>query len=178
MRVISGLYRGRKLDTLKGDNTRPTTDRVKESMFNLIMFYIDNSKVLDLFSGSGSLGIECLSRGAKSVDFNDNNKESINIIKKNLQNMKGEYKIYSTDYKSLISKKANSLYDLIFIDPPYNFNIESELLASFVRLDILKTDGIIVYETNRPIELNNDNYEIVKEKKYGITYVTILRRLS
>lgn len=178
MRVISGSYRGRNLDTIDGDKTRPTTDRVKESMFNLIMFYINDSKVLDLFSGSGSLGIECLSRGAKSVDFNDNNRDSIKIIKKNLTGMNGEYNIYSNDYKSLLSQKANSQYDIIFVDPPYNFSIENELFTMLKELNILKVDGIIVYETDRELLVDNENYELVKSKKYGITYVSVIRRIS
>ena len=178
MRVISGNYRGRKLNTLEGDNTRPTTDRVKESMFNLIMFDIQNNKVLDLFSGSGSLGIECVSRGAAEVTFNDNNQEAIKVIKNNLKDMKGEYKICSSDYMELLRKLENSEYDLIFVDPPYNFYIEKDLLKKLKDLNVLKVGGKIVYETNKEIEVTNQDYELLKQKKYGITFVSIIRRIS
>ena len=178
MRIISGNYRGRKLNTIDGDSTRPTTDRVKESMFNLIMFDIEDKNVLDLFSGSGSLGIECLSRGAKSVVFNDNNQDSIKVIKENLDNIKGDYKIYSMDYMELLRRNENAEFDLIFVDPPYNFNIDKDLLEIFACKNILKIDGKIIYETNKELVLSNDNYEIVKQKKYGITYVTVIRRIS
>lgn len=178
MRVISGTYRGKKLECIEGENTRPTTDRVKENMFNLIMFDVVGANVLDLFSGSGSLGIECLSRGANHVDFNDNNIESVNIIKKNLTNIKADFNVYSTDYKSFLNKKSGANYSLIFVDPPYCFNIENELLDNFIQKNILDVGGLVVYESNKELIFDNANYELVKSKKYGITYVNIIRRIS
>ena len=177
MRIISGNYRGKKLINIESDDTRPTTDRVKENIFNLIMFDIKDSLVLDLFAGSGALGIECISRGAKTVDFNDNNAKTIEVIKQNLKNIKGDYTINCCDYFELLNKLQNKQFDLIFLDPPYKFNIENELLKIFVDNNIIKLGGKIVYETDRELNINNDNYELVKQKKYGITYVSIYRRI-
>ena len=178
MRIISGNYRGRKLVNIEGENTRPTTDRVKENLFNLLMFDVQNSTVLDLFAGSGALGIECLSRGAKFVDFNDSSIETISVIKTNLQNIKGDYNINCLDYKSMLAKSKNNQYDLVFLDPPYKFNIEVELLSDLSNDNIVKIGGKVIYETSKELSFESENYEILKQKKYGITYISILRRIS
>ena len=178
MRIISGNYRGKKLQSIEGLSTRPTTDRVKESLFNLIQFDVVGSKVLDLFSGSGSLGIECVSRGAKAIDFNDINRDCITVIKKNLEGMKGQYNVYDIDYLSLLGVKKNEKYDLIFVDAPYKMDIASELLTHFVELESLVIGGKVIFETDKQIEIHNDNFEIIKTKKYGITFITIMERVK
>lgn len=174
MRIISGNYRGRKLDTIEGDDTRPTTDRVKESIFNLIQFDIAGAVVLDLFAGSGALGIEALSRGAKFVALNDYNKKAISVIQKNINGIKGNYEVKNLPYREFLDRNTNT-FSLIFLDPPYKMEIENELLTYFLS-GTLDSGGIVVYESDRP--LNDVNgYEKIKEKKYGITYVTVFRRI-
>lgn len=174
MRIISGNYRGRKLDTIEGDDTRPTTDRVKESIFNLIQFEVADAVVLDLFAGSGALGIEALSRGAKFVTLNDCNKKAVSVIEKNLIGIKGDYEVKNLLYKDFLDRNSNS-YSLIFLDPPYKMAIEDELLTLFLR-GTLRTDGKVVYESDRPLG-DVEGYEKIKEKKYGNTYVTVFRRI-
>ena len=132
MRVISGKARGLKLNTPKNEDVRPTTDRVKESLFNMINSYIMESEVLDLFAGTGSLGIECLSRGAKSCTFVDISKESIDIVKSNIKKARVESEsiILNLDFKTAIDKLKlqNSKFDIIFMDPPYYKNMFIEAL--------------------------------------------------
>ena len=120
MRVISGAFRGLKLNTFKGDAIRPTADRIKESLFNILSTRIAGARVLDLFAGSGSLGIECLSRGAAHVDFNDASPQSVRLLRSNLSKLKGElsFSVTAGDYSSLLMR-ACTPYDVIFIDPPY-----------------------------------------------------------
>ncbi len=174
MRIISGNYRGRKLETLEGEDTRPTTDRVKESIFNLIQFDVNGAVVLDLFSGSGALGIEALSRGAKEVVFNDFNKKAVDIIQKNLKGIKGEFKVENLPYGEFL-KRNSTVFDLVFLDPPYKMDIEGEILAYFLNNGLSK-NGKIVYESDRPIKMTC-GFEPIKEKKYGKTYVTVLGRI-
>lgn len=178
MRIISGNYRGKILLTVKGGNTRPTTDRVKENIFNLIQFDIAGGKVLDLFSGSGALGIECLSRGAKCVDFNDNSRDCVAVIEKNLENVKGEYRIYNMDYKAFLYRKRNENYDLILIDAPYKMDIADTMLNTIAKNDILRIGGITVFETDKELIIDNDSYIVTKARKYGITYITIMERIK
>lgn len=175
MRVISGKYRGKKLITIDGNSTRPTTDRVKESIFNLIQFDISNSKVLDLFSGSGGLGIECLSRGASSVDFNDYNPKCVDIIRKNLADIKGNYTISNRDYIQFLDSVNAPNYDLILVDAPYNMDIALDLQQQFTAKNILKIGGLVVFETDKEIECTQ-SFDKIKNKKYGITYVTVIER--
>nr|MDE7439293.1 23S rRNA (adenine(2030)-N(6))-methyltransferase RlmJ [Clostridia bacterium] len=117
MRIISGKYRGRVLCEFKGEDIRPTADRVKESLFNIISSRVSGARVLDMFCGSGNLGIECISRGAEFVHFNDVSKDSIALLKKNLNKIEGNYNITCCDF--FLCLKAGAKYDLIFIDPPY-----------------------------------------------------------
>lgn len=174
MRIISGKYRGKILHSLDGDSTRPTTDRVKESLFDIIQFRVKDSDVLDLFAGSGALGIECLSRGANSVVFCDNNKEAVDIIKKNLKNIDGNYKIVSSDFKMVL--KGNEKYDIIFIDAPYMSPFASDALNIINACRILKDDGLICYE--RLFDLQPkipDGLKIVDTRKYGKTALEFIK---
>ncbi|MFR9071078.1 MAG: 16S rRNA (guanine(966)-N(2))-methyltransferase RsmD, partial [Paraclostridium sp.] len=150
MRVISGKARGLKLNTPKNEDVRPTTDRVKESLFNIINGYIIDGEILDLFAGTGSLGIECLSRGANKCVFVDVSKTSIDIVKSNIKKARVEdnAEILNIDYKSAIDKVKNKTYkfDIIFMDPPYYENMFMDALKKIDESDILKDDGIIVVE--------------------------------
>lgn len=174
MRVVSGKYRGKVLHSLDGGNTRPTTDRVKESLFDIIQFRVKDSVVLDLFAGSGALGIECLSRGAKRVVFCDNNKDAVEIIKRNLKNVDGNYKIVAADFKSVL--KGDEKYDIIFIDAPYRSPLASDALNIIAAYRILNDGGLICYE--RLFELTPaipDGLKVVDSRKYGKTALDFIK---
>ncbi len=178
MRVISGKARGLKLNTPKNEDVRPTTDRVKESLFNIINGYIIDGEVLDLFAGTGSLGIECLSRGANKCVFVDVSKTSIDIVKSNIKKARVEdnAEILNIDYKSAIDKVKNKTYkfDIIFMDPPYYENMFIDALKKIDGSDILKDDGIIVVEHDTKQEFPESIGNLIKDrsKKYGNTTLT------
>ena len=170
MRVIAGKYRGKKLKEFELSTTKPTLDRVKESLFSSIQFDIIGARVLDLFSGTGALGIESLSRGAKSVDFVDTNHEAIKIIKQNLQGIEGEFSVANCDYMQYLAK-AKSLgkkYDIVLLDPPFNTDFGIKAIEYIIDNNLLDVDGIIMYEKSydTPFELDADGY-LVKQKKHG-----------
>lgn len=172
MRVISGIYKGRKLNGYDIDGTRPTMDRVKESMFAMIQLDIKNAIVLDLFAGSGSLGIEALSNGARECHFVEKNKEMAEILKKNLIGINNTY-VYKEDYGNFLTK-TNLKFDVILLDPPYNGTMISDSLKLIKKQDILNNEGIIVceYETE---EIKTD-FKIVKERQFGNKKVMILSK--
>ena len=175
MRVISGKYKGKNLIGFDIDGTRPTMDRVKESLFGIIQNYVKGSIVLDLFAGSGSLGIEALSNGASSCYFFDNNMELVNIIKKNTKDMNGVH-IMKSDYKNSLEllKNSNIKFDIIFLDPPYKLNLINDCINKIHECDLLSDDGIIVCEyENENIE--TDKYDLFKEKKYGSKNIKIYK---
>ncbi|MCC0648055.1 16S rRNA (guanine(966)-N(2))-methyltransferase RsmD [Clostridioides sp. ZZV15-6598] len=181
MRVISGKARGLKLNTPKNEDVRPTTDRVKESLFNIINSYIMESEVLDLFAGTGSLGIECLSRGAKACTFVDISKESIEIVKSNIKKARVENEsfILNLDFKTAIDKLKlqNSKFDIIFMDPPYYKNMFIEAIEKIDNSNLLNEDGIIVVEhdTNDLFPDKISKLEKTKDKKYGNTTLTFYK---
>ena len=175
MRVISGKYKGKKLIGFDIDGTRPTMDRVKESIFSIIQKDILNKTVLDLFSGSGSLGIEAISNKASTCYFVDNNKLLIDIIRKNTTNMNG-VNIIKDDYKNaLIYFKNNNIkFDIIFLDPPYKFKLINDSINKIYEYDLLNKGGIIVCEYE--IEnVDTDYYTLIKEKRYGSKFVKIYK---
>ena len=175
MRVISGLYKGKKLLGDNIDGTRPTMDRVKESLFGSIQNKVKDSICLDLFAGSGSLGIEALSNGAKECYFVDNNKVVIDVLKKNTINMNGVNIIFNKYNEALKKfKNINIKFDIIFLDPPYKFNLIEPSLKMIKAYDLLNDNGIIIceYETE---EFNNI-YSVIKEKRYGSKYIRILKK--
>ncbi len=177
MRVISGSARGLKLNAPKNNDVRPTTDRIKESLFNIISTKVYNSVVLDLFAGSGALGIECLSRGAKEAYFCDNNKESIKVLTSNLEKTRfiDKSNIIKGDYKEAISKLGHKKmrFDLIFVDPPYYEGYFEDVLNKIQKFELLKNDGVIVVEHDAKDVLKDfGDYYIIREKKYGITILT------
>lgn len=178
MRVISGKVRGLKLNAPKNDDVRPTTDRVKESLFNIINGYIIDSQILDLFAGTGSLGIECLSRGASRCVFVDASKSSIDIVKSNIKKARvdSESEVMNIDCKSAIDKlkTRNEKFDVIFMDPPYYENLFVNSLEKISESKLLKEDGIIVVEHDTKEKLPDCAGELIKQKskKYGNTTLT------
>ena len=173
MRVISGKYKGKILDGFNIDGTRPTMDRVKESMFATIQNKVPNSVVLDLFAGSGALGIEALSNGASLVYFVDNNDKVGEVLKKNLKGM-DNYHIMITDYnKALKSFRDNNIkFDLIILDPPYDRHFINKILDFICDNNLLNEKGKIIaeYETEN---VKNSKLNIYKSKRYGHKTVTI-----
>lgn len=168
MRVITGTARGRKLVTLEGEDVRPTTDKVKEALFSIIQFELEGRKVLDLFAGSGQLGIEAISRGAKSAVFVDLSRKSVEVIKENLKNTGLEKNaiVLNTDSIAFSATRAEN-YDIAFLDPPYGTGLLQKALPLVA--DIMNEGGIIVCEAPYEEELPEKagNFAKAKEYKYG-----------
>ena len=173
MRVISGSARGTVLHSIEDISTRPTLDRVKESLFNIIQNDIEDTTVLDLFAGSGAIGIEFLSRRAKQVYFCDKSSKAVAMIEKNLEKTKLKEKaiVYNKDYIDCINTVKNIKFDIIFLDPPYDFDISKNQIKLILEYGLLNEDGIIIIETDekeREIEnLKTTNLEIYDSRKYG-----------
>ena len=167
MRVITGTARGRRLRTPENYDIRPTTDNVKESLFNIIQFDVEGRKVLDLFAGTGQLGIECLSRGADSVVFVDESREAVNIVKDNLKTCGLSASVLQMDALSYL--RGCGKFDLIFVDPPYDSNLYEEVLKIINSVDILSDGGIIICEARRERQLPEMTkpYRKLREYHYG-----------
>ena len=177
MRVISGKARGLKLLAPEGMDTRPTTDRVKESVFNILMPYLPADSVLDLFAGSGAMGIEALSRYCGCCVFVENNRVSLDIIHKNINKagLSDISKVVQCDALSFLSS-ANSGFDLIFLDPPYNKGFLKPVFKLIHEKNLLNPDGVIVCETEYNGETISDaDFECIKQAKYGKTVISIFK---
>ena len=180
MRVISGKYRGRNIKGFDIDGTRPTMDRVKESIFSTIQNYISESVVLDLFSGSGNLGIEAISNGSKSCYFIDNNSEAIKVINENINSLKIDNAYTKKcDYNEALDyfKNNSIVFDLIFLDPPYKFNYIDEIISFILNNKLINQNGLIICEFENDIKKEYDNLKIIKEKKYGYKQVIIFKKI-
>ncbi|MBQ9795680.1 MAG: 16S rRNA (guanine(966)-N(2))-methyltransferase RsmD [Clostridia bacterium] len=167
MRIVSGKYRGKILKEFELNSTKPTTDRVKEAIFNLIQFDVVDSVVLDLFSGTGALGIEAISRGAKKVFLNDINSQSVKLIKENLKGIEGDYSISSLDYQMFLNTSKQK-FDIVFLDPPYKTNFGLKAIDLLIENKLLTENAIIIFETSEEnnFNLSYEGFEI-KKKKYG-----------
>ncbi|MDC7242931.1 MAG: 16S rRNA (guanine(966)-N(2))-methyltransferase RsmD [Sphaerochaetaceae bacterium] len=172
MRVISGKYRSRKIKEVKSELTRPTTDRNKEALFNTIGQYFEDALFLDLFSGSGALGIEALSRGASHCDFLDNNYLACKVIQANLDSLKVEesYQIIKNDALKFL-RTTDKKYDYILVDPPYALMKYQEILNTIASRQLLNSGGIIVFEAdkNTVLPLKASNIYKYKDKTFGNT---------
>lgn len=171
MRVIAGKYRGKKLKEFSLNSTKPTLDRVKEGLFSSIQFDLIGASVLDLFSGTGALGIESISRGAVHVDFVDSNPEAIKIIKENLQGIQCDFTINKIDYLAFLNNavKANKKYDIVLLDPPFATDYGIKAIDFILQNNLLNDKGgIIMYEraytSNFTLDYSNIKYT---QKKYG-----------
>jgi len=181
MRIISGKFKGKKILEPNDLNTRPLKDLTKESIFNIIQhsnkfrINFENAEILDLFSGTGSFGIECISRGAKFVDFVENYEEILPILKRNLTdlNSRSNYSIIEKDiFKNLNLKNLNKKYDIIFLDPPYKEKELYEIISQIVNEKILKQKGIIIlHRHKKQIDSLPNQIKILEEKKYGISKI-------
>lgn len=184
MRVISGTARGKKLNSLEGLETRPTLDRVKEALFNILQFNLKDASILDLFSGSGALGIEALSRGAKDAVLCDNSRKAVQIINKNLEETRlvDKAKVINKDYIETIKQLYKQLqkFDIIFLDPPYKSNCVINSIENILKYDLLKEDGIIIVETDDKNKIDeikkNNKLEVYDTRKYGIVLIIFIRK--
>jgi len=184
MRIISGSFRGKKIFEPKDNKTRPLKDLVKESIFNIINhskkmnIKISNSNILDLYSGVGSFGIECLSRGAEKVIFVENYHKVLLILKKNLNNLRNvnNYEILELDInKNFESKKINDKFDIIFLDPPFKDKNLEELLDNINKKNILKKNGIIIiHRHKKENDTFPDSLKIIDKKIYGLSKIIFL----
>ena len=180
MRIITGSARGTRLETLEGEETRPTAERVKEALFSMIQFDIEGRRVLDLFAGSGQLGLEALSRGAAVATFIDQNNSASDIVKQNAKKTKlfEKCRVLTTDWKSYVRGMAGrEKYDIIFIDPPYASGLAKEATEKLIQADMIADHGLVVCETSDPDPVEHDGLVTLKHNRYGKTYITLYTKL-
>lgn len=178
IKICGGKYRNSNLFTLENKNTRPTKTRIKEAIFNHFYEIKTNSVVLDLFAGSGSLGLEAYSRGANEIYFNDLNYDAFKIIKKNIDKLqcKNCY-LDNLDYYTYLEKINNLKFDYIFLDPPYSLKVINEILHFIYENKMLNINGIIVVESDINYIIKS-KFNIYKEKKYGVVKITYLKEVN
>ena len=178
MRIISGYLKGRRLCTFKGSSIRPTSDARREALFNIIGSDVKQKIVLDLFAGTGALGLEALSRGASSIVFIDNSKNALGLIKKNINlcGVKEQVNIIKWDITKNLNCLKHLIFDLIFIDPPYNKNLIEPSLINLHNASCLNADAFIIIEHSKTEPLpQNDHFCLFDERKYGKTKLSFLK---
>ena len=179
MRVITGSARGRRLKELEGMETRPTTDRVKEGLFSALQFDIEGRKVLDLFAGTGQLGIECLSRGAASAVFVDRRADAVKLIRENLRltELEDRARVVAGDSMEYL-KSIREPFDIIFLDPPYAAGLLEPAIAHIAKFDILAPHGIIIAEhpADKTLPALAPPYRLHRTYRYGKIGLTVYRR--
>ncbi|NCA67118.1 MAG: 16S rRNA (guanine(966)-N(2))-methyltransferase RsmD [Clostridia bacterium] len=172
MRIIAGKYRGRKLNTPNGQDVRPTSDRVRENIFNIIQWRIAGSAVLDLFAGTGAMGIEAISRGATAV-FNDKDMSSVALIKDNLIYLNEKAEVFNLDYAAALSRLKGRQFDTIFLDPPYALDA-TNVINIINENKLLKKNGLIVYEHSAEKQYEYTGFTVADSRKYGTVAVDFL----
>ncbi len=181
MRVIAGKYKGRKLEAPLDMSVRPTTDKVKEALFDILMGETDGAVFCDLFAGIGAIGIEALSRGSEKCYFSDSDRVSVRLIKTNLRTcgIKEEAQVFACDYRKALRKIPEKV-DIFFIDPPYESGVYESCLSQIEILDLLADDGIIITEHDSRTDMpeQTDTLERVKDHRYGKTVLSIYRKRS
>ena len=175
MRVVAGKYRGIVLSEFKGDEVRPTADRVKENLFNIIGSKIVGKSFLDLFCGTGGMGIEALSRGTSEVIFVDKSKDSASLTEKNLAKIKEDNKVILSDGLSFLTR-TNKKFDFIFIDPPYASDLGINALKIIADRDLLTENGVAIFEHEEKFDSKISKLELFDERKYGRVYLSFLRK--
>lgn len=182
MRIIGGKAKGTKLYTLEGQNTRPTLDRVRESLFNMLQFKLQDCIFLDLFSGSGACGLEAVSRGAKKAILCDNSKQAIEIIKKNVEktHTNENIEVYKLSFEDVLKNKIKDKVDIIFIDPPYNTDFAYKAIKIIIEKELINEDSTIIIETDQEKrikeQLKDLEIEIMDERKYGRVHLIFLNQ--
>lgn len=181
MKVISGKYKGRKIEGFEIDGTRPTMDRVKESLFGMLQENISDSTILDLFSGSGNLAIEALSEGAKYAYACDKNIKAVKTIKRNIESIGiADCKVLLMDYKECLKtlEQGQVKIDVIFLDPPYKTDFIEKSIILINEYNLLSKDGIIVCESDSLDKIvYPENYKVTKNRKYGDKYIVFLQKI-
>ncbi len=179
MRIVSGTFKGRRLASFKGMDIRPTSDKVREAIFNILPREFTFKKVLDLFAGTGAMGLEALSRGALDATFVDSGSEAISLIRKNMESCGAEARVFKSSVHASLKQFARKgeKFDLIIIDPPYDSTLLSEALEAIDRDSLLEAGGVIVAETTKraPLKADFSGLEVFDERKYGDTAVYFLK---
>ena len=180
MRIISGLLKGRNIKGFDIEGTRPTMDRVKESMFATIQNNLKDSTCLDLFCGSGNLGIEAISNGSKLCYFVDNNPKAIKVVEENIKNLniKSNTKVFNYDYKKSLKyfNENNIKFDLIFADPPYDYHVIEKVIKYVSEYSLLNDNGLLILEFEKEhLEESYGKLKLIKYKKYSLKYVYIYK---
>ena len=184
MRIITGKARGVRLTTLAGENTRPTSERAKEAIFSMLQFEIEGREVLDLFSGSGQMGLEALSRGAKHAVLCDRSREAIDVIRSNAlkTRLAPQCDIFCSDAETLLHNlRHKQRFDLVFLDPPYKLGLIPDVLKLLIDCGLLSEGAKIVCESGAPEDVFADraaladHFEILRTTRYGVAFVTLLQ---
>ena len=182
MRIITGKAKGVRLKTLEGDTTRPTAERVKEAVFSMIQFDLEERSVLDLFAGSGQMALEALSRGAAEATLVDKSAEAVAIIKENAAKTKLSDKctVYRSDYLDFIRRFSGKQYDIVILDPPYALKMYAPALRALVKADMLKPTTLIICESGEEQVFDGDSelasfFSIEKQTRYSKTYITVFK---
>ncbi|NCB48024.1 MAG: 16S rRNA (guanine(966)-N(2))-methyltransferase RsmD [Clostridia bacterium] len=176
MRIISGKYRGVTIPSPKEDIVRPTLDRVKENIFNILQFKVTNSLCLDLFCGSGAFGLECLSRNAQNVDFVDNNKNNISALKKFLEKLNAKnFMLHNCGFFDALKNFSNDkkCFDIIFLDPPFDSNFANIAIQKIFKLNLLSKDGVIIWEHENNVK-NDYAFKVFDTRTYGRIVIDFL----
>lgn len=183
MRIITGKARGTKLETLEGLNTRPTSERAKEAIFSMIQFEIDDANVLDLFAGSGQMGLEALSRGANRATFVDNSKDAVAIINRNIKktHFENESLVANSEFEQYLKRvSGKEKFDLVFLDPPYASDVLLKALNCLIEYNLLTNNATVICESGKENLFDEDpaikeRFEIIRQAKYGVAHVTIMK---
>lgn len=179
MRITAGKFKNKQIKTIESDLIRPTLSKIRESLFNVLQTEIENTTFLDLFAGSGIVGIEAASRGAKEVIFIEKNPKHYKLLKENLKNIEFKNKTFLADSINLIEKFNKNYFDIIFSDPPYKTDLNNKILKIISEKNLLKENGWLIIECNKEEDFSKTiidmNFEIIKEKLYGDTKVLYLK---
>ncbi len=177
IKITSGKYRGRYLKLPDTKNTRPTMEKVRQAIFSALKDRCINAVCLDLFAGSGAMGLEALSRGAKRVYFNDKDASVFKVLKENVSSIEEDdqaYKLFKCDFRLFLKKDFDETFDIVFLDPPYRFDVNADVIREMEKRNLLSDDALIVSEQNfKNKEIENFD---MKEYKYGEKYVALYRR--
>ena len=175
MRIIAGKFKGKPLKELKFEHIRPTGDKVKQALFTKLQFEIEGARVLDLFCGTGALGIEAISRGAKEVIFIDKHPKSVALTRDNLKSIKSDAKVYNVPFEKAL-EKVEGQFDLILIDPPYKSGYYEKAVEMIFKRNLLADDGTIVCEHAIDDTFEFNRFEVYDEKRYGSVILTYLKK--
>lgn len=179
MRITAGKFKNKQVKTIDSDLIRPTLSKIRESLFNVLQNEIENAVFLDLFAGSGIVGIEAASRGAREVFFVEKNPNHYKLLKSNLKSIEFDYKSFNADSTKILEKFENKKFDIIFSDPPYKTDLNNKIIEIISRKNLLAENGYLVIECNKAEDytemLEKNGFEQIKEKIYGDTKVLYIK---